>query len=156
MSYLQCFEKRSWCRSNPRRCILKTAPVNRYYKMSASNKFRFFHFQEGVCSVCLERGGEKLPCCQGKMHEICLQDWIWRGPAATCPCCAQGPPCANITAAVVRRFQRVGEMRANLIALSNLINHTFIKTCKFDEYYLFSLLLQNLERSRQKRLFSTS
>ena len=43
-------------------------------------------------------------------------------------------------------------MRTGLINVSNVLNHTFIKTCKSDEYlYLFPLLSQGLQQSREER-----
>ena len=93
----------------------------------------YFPFQEGVCPVCLEVGGEQLPFFQAKVHDICMQDWIWLRPSNRCPCCNQGLPRPYLQMVVVARFQRVEEMRTNMIAVSNrLINLTFIKFVKQD------------------------
>ena len=91
----------------------------------------YFSFHEGVCPVCLESGGEKLPCCEGKIHPICIQDWIWLQPSDRCPCCNQGLAWLYMQLAVVAWFQRNGETRVNLIAVSNhLLTPVVIKICK--------------------------
>lgn len=54
----------------------------------------FFHFQEGDCPVCLEKGGETLLFCKAEIHDICLKDWVWCGSLEHCPYCAQQLPFA--------------------------------------------------------------
>lgn len=80
----------------------QTAPANRYvswedyklnYNLSASNKLGFFTFRKQSVQYVWKVVGKYCPVFWGKWtHEVCLQDWIWRGPSASCASFAQALP----------------------------------------------------------------
>ena len=86
-----------------------------------------FHFQLGVCPVCLENGGEKLPCCQATMHSPCLQDWIWQGCSIECPCCKHTLPCRLVQRRLVELFQRLPDIKAGFIDVSVFVSASDFK-----------------------------
>lgn len=62
-------------------------------KQNQFTRHCFYYFiQLGVCPICLESGGQSMPCFQAHIHGICLQDWIWQGVSIECPCCKQNLP----------------------------------------------------------------
>lgn len=71
--------------------------------------------------------GTSMPRGRRKIHQVCLQDWVWNRPSDRSPCFAQELPRPYVRTVVAALFQRVLEMRANVIVVSNHhINHTFM------------------------------
>ena len=81
-----------------------------------------FPFQSGVCPVCLENGGESLPCCRVKMHSHCLQDWIWQGCSIECPCCKETLPQSLVQRRLVERLQCLPDLKAGFIEVSVFVS----------------------------------
>ena len=126
-------------------------------KLSVNSRSILFFFQSGVCPVCLENGGESLPCCKAQIHSHCLQDWIWQGCSIECPCCKRTIPQSLVQRLLFERFQRLPEMKANFIevSLSKLVISPPTSTKKTQSlktsFLLPSSSLQGLKESRQRR-----
>ena len=72
--------------------------------------------------MCLERGDVEMPCCGGKVHNYCVEEWIWRGASVRCVCCTQNLSPSFVQRALANRLERVPDMRAAFIGVSYLIN----------------------------------
>lgn len=92
-------------------------------------------FLSGICPVCLERGGQQLPCCKAKIHKHCVQDWIWEGISIECLCCKQTLPRRYIRQQVLDRFQCVPTMKANFIEVLSTHWEEIPKHCFFTKIF---------------------
>lgn len=79
----------------------------------------FFHFQEGVCPVCLE--GKGLPCCKGKIMALSLCAYKTGSGEDLLPV-VRKPFLRSRNSNNARSPQKFPEMRANFTDVSNLVN----------------------------------